>query len=139
MDRKVTPASFWLPATVAALSPQLSLPPPPSLSSSFYFFKIQPISWASPSPPPPHPSFCKDGRQERRAICTTLSWIVLRCLATAAVTVDRVRRFACVFTPQKKRKEKKRRRKREQTGRETWDVSCRTQNVGKHPKELLWG
>lgn len=42
-----------------------------------------------------------DGRRERWPICSTLSWIVLRCLAVAAVTDDRLRSFACVFTPQK--------------------------------------
>lgn len=64
------------------------------------------------------PLLMRDGRRERWAICTTLSWIVLRCLAVAAVTDDRLRSFACVFTPPKKQRHKR-------SGRERWDTTLK--------------
>lgn len=66
-----------------------SPPPPPPPSLSFFFF-TQPIWRASPL-------LVWDARQEHWAICTTLSWIVLRRLVVAAVTDDRLTSFACVY------------------------------------------
>lgn len=61
---------------------------------SFFFFLTEPSSRSL------SPSSCE--MVKHWAICTTLSWIVLRCLAVAAVTDDRLGSFVCVFTPQKK-------------------------------------
>lgn len=89
----------------------LSGSPPPPLS---FFFFTQPIWRASPL-------LVWDGRQEHWAICTTLSRIVLRRLAVAAVTDDRLTSFACVY-PSK--------RAAALAGRERWDASCKTQECG---------
>lgn len=66
---------------------------PPFLFFPFFFF-------TEPSSRSLSPSSCE--MVKHWPICTTLSWIVLRCLAVAAVTDDRLGSFVCVFTPQKK-------------------------------------
>lgn len=93
----------------------------PLLFSFFFFFLKLNLSHGL------LPLLMRDGRRERWAICTTLSWIVLRCLAVAAVTDDRLRSFACVFTPPKKQRHKR-------SGRERWDTTLKQ----KKKKEKKW-
>lgn len=66
----------------------------PSFLSFFFFFFTEPSSRSL------SPSSCE--MVKHWPICTTLSWIVLRRLAVAAVTDDRLGSFVRVFTPQKK-------------------------------------
>lgn len=81
--------------------------------------------------------------EKRRAICTTLSWIVLRCLAVAAVTDDRLRSFVCVCVyPSKEVAGEEKERGKE--GRER-EVGCHplkkktkktTQELGKESRQI---
>lgn len=66
--------------------------PPLILSSLAFFFLLNLTGFPPPTPPHPFPSWCEPAdERERSAIRTTLSRIVLRCLAVAAITDDRLR------------------------------------------------
>lgn len=101
----------------------------------FFFFFLLNLSHTSSLP-----LLMWDGRRKRWAICTTLSWIVLRCLAVAAVTDDRLRSFVCVCVYPSKEVAGEEKRDWGKEGGRVREVGChplKTQELGMASREII--